>query len=298
MRYGKERTKQPRRKRHRSITIPVIILIVLGCSVLLYPIISDRWAAHIQTQSITEYTTVADRYLTSRERDEAIARARSYNESLAQVGGSLFDLAEKEDDIGGIDALDIEGNGIIGYVTIDKINVEVPIYRSDACTDAAQRASVHLAGTSLPIGGKNTHCVIYAHRGLVSAQLFSNLDQLTEGDTFQISVLNETHTYEVDQIQVVKPEDDSTLSIIEDQDFCTLLTCTPYGVNTHRLLVRGKRVEAASVYEPSNTDLFPIVVFVLVVIAIGGVALAKIRKKHRQEQIRRNRWKKGLQNEN
>ncbi len=260
---------------------------------LLYPIAGNIWNSRIQARCIDEYASTEED-LTSDARNEVIERAQLFNENLAQIGGSIFDLANLEDTAGGTDALDVAGDGIIGYVTISKISVEVPIYRSDADKNVLQSASLHLAGTSLPIGGQNTHCVIYAHRGLASAQLFSDLDLLAVGDTFQISILDETHTYEVDQILVVEPNDDSALRIAEGQDFCTLLTCTPYGINTHRLLVRGKRIQSDLIDEPLNADFFSILVFTLTVITTGGVVLAVMWKKHRQKQKRRTLWKKGL----
>jgi sortase A len=203
------------------------------------------------------------------------AVAEKYNETLLGRDDTRYTMTEEEEEEYN-SLLDISGTGIIGYVEIDKINVELPIYHGIEDT-VLQIATGHLPGTSLPVGGKGTHSVICGHRGLPSASLFTNLDQLEEGDTFVVHVLNETLTYEVDQVLIVEPEDTTPLEIEPDKDLCTLLTCTPYGINTQRLLVRGHRVaNAASTEDLTTADaktLDPVMVAPLVAAPILVILL-------------------------
>lgn len=176
----------------------------------------------------------------SEDLEARLEEARNYNSRLS-VKGVRFLLTEEE--MAEYESLlDVSGTGIMGYVQIPNINVSLPVYHG---TDEAvlQIAVGHIAGTSLPIGGENTHSVLSGHRGLPSSKLFTDLDQLTEGDVFTVTVLNETVTYQVDQIRIVLPEEVSDLQIVPGEDYCTLVTCTPYGINTHRMLVRGHRIE-------------------------------------------------------
>jgi len=179
------------------------------------------------------------------EYERVIENARAYNERLAETGiaWDLRLLEEMREEYQS--ELNMDGTGIMGYINIPKIDVQLPIYHGTE-ESVLQVAIGHLAETSLPVGGENTHCVVSGHRGLPSAKLFSDLDKLKEGDTFTMSILNETLTYEVDQIRIVEPTDLSELTIREGQDLVTLVTCTPYGINTHRLLVRAHRIANAS----------------------------------------------------
>lgn len=221
-----------------STTILILVFLV-GLSLLLYPTVSDYWNSLHQSRAITEYAEeVAN--LDNDIYEKLWTDAQAYNEKLFQ---SHHPLSLKEDEWPEYEAqLNVSGNGIIGYIEIAKINCSLPIYHG---TDESvlQIAVGHIEGTSLPVGGESTHCVLSGHRGLPSARLFTDLDQLTEGDTFVLRVLDETLTYEVDQILIVKPYEVDALAMEESKDYCTLVTCTPYGVNTHRLLVRGHRVE-------------------------------------------------------
>lgn len=224
-------------KKHLS-TIILVIVFVIGLCLLLYPTFSDYWNSFHQSRAIANYATeVAD--IDDEEYETIWEKAVAYNEALPQRSyrWKLSEGEEQEYE----ELLNIGGNGMMGYIEIPKIKVSLPIYHG---TDEAvlQIAIGHIEGSSLPVGGESTHCVLSGHRGLPSAKLFSNLDQLEEGDTFIIRVLDEMLTYEVDQIRIVEPDDLSDLEIIQGQDLCTLVTCTPYGVNTHRLLVRGHRV--------------------------------------------------------
>lgn len=228
-------------KKHKKGSLSTVILIVvflIGLSLLLYPTVSDYWNKFHQSQAIAEYVeAVAD--MDDDTYDQMLADAHAYNDSLTRRSNSyiLSDEHEKRYD----ELLNVSGLGIMGYIEIPEINCSLPIYHG---TDAAvlQIAIGHIEWSSLPVGGASTHCVLSGHRGLPSAKLFTDLDKLEIGDTFMLRVLDEVLTYEVDQILIVEPEDTSALLIEPGMDYCTLVTCTPYGVNTHRLLVRGHRV--------------------------------------------------------
>lgn len=223
----------------------ICIIFLAGLSLLLYPFVANQWNNYRQKQLISGYEQV----VSDKEAAEGIdydaerKKAEDYNEALLPcVLPDSFALAESS----GVDpvymnTLNIAGDEMMGSVEIPKINIKIPIYHTTE-EDVLNKGAGHLEGSSLPVGGVNTHAVISAHRGLPSASLFTDLDQLKEGDHFLIHVLNETLCYEVDKISVVKPEDTSALAVEDGQDLVTLLTCTPYGVNTERLLVRGHRV--------------------------------------------------------
>ncbi len=211
-----------------------------GLCLLLYPTVSDWWNKLHQSMAITSYAQTAEG-MSEEEIAAYLAAAEEYNQSLLAKEGRFKLTEEEQEEYRSL--LDVTGTGIMGYVEIPAIHVSLPIYHS---TDEAvlQVASGHIAGSSLPVGGESTHAVISGHTGLPSARLFTDLDKLSEGDTFTITVLNRSMTYQVDQIRTVLPEDVSELTIAYGADYCTLQTCTPYGVNSHRLLVRGKRIEA------------------------------------------------------
>ena len=217
---------------------------VVGLAMLLYPTISNYWNSIHQTQAIASYSNAVEDAQQS-EKDLMWKQAVLYNEKLSD-NTQVWKLTEAQrTEYESI--LDVTGTGIMGYVEIPKIHVSLPIYHGVE-ESVLQVAIGHLEGTSLPTGGKSTHCVISGHRGLMSAKLFSELDQLTEGDLFVLLVLDETLTYEVDQIRIVEPDELDDLKIVQGKDYCTLVTCTPYGVNSHRLLIRGHRTENAEDY--------------------------------------------------
>ena len=229
-----------RKKRGSRLGNAVLILIFLaGVGLLVYPTFSDWWNDLHQSRAIAGYVEkVSDM---SDEKNRAMwEAAQAYNKKLLAKSGDRFALTYEEKEAYN-KVLDVTGTGIMGYVNIPKIAVSLPIYHG---TDPAvlEIAVGHIEGSSLPVGGKGTHCVISGHRGLPSAKLFTDIDRLKEGDTFQLQVLNRTLTYEVDQIRIVLPDQLEDLAIDPDKDYCTLVTCTPYGVNTHRLLVRGHRI--------------------------------------------------------
>ncbi len=237
---GRRKASARRKKRGSRLVNAVLILIFLaGIGLLVYPTFSDWWNDLHQSRAIAGYVEkVSDM---SDEKNHAMwEAAQAYNKKLLAKSGDRFALTDEEKKAYN-KVLDVTGTGIMGYVNIPKIAVSLPIYHG---TDPAvlEIAVGHIEGSSLPVGGKGTHCVISGHRGLPSAKLFTDIDQLKEGDTFQLQVLNRTLTYEVDQIRIVLPDQLEDLAIDPDKDYCTLVTCTPYGVNTHRLLVRGHRI--------------------------------------------------------
>jgi sortase A len=231
--------KKKDRKSGRKFSAFLLIILFAGLALLLYPTISDRWNALHQSRAIASYVETVEG-LDEDAYEEILHEAEEYNASLTR-SDSRFLPSEEETKL--YDSmLDISGSGIMAYVEIPKLDISLPIYHGTD-EEVLQTAIGHIQGSSLPVGGEGTHCVISGHRGLPSAKLFTDIDQLAEGDIFIIRVLDETLTYEVDQIHIVEPDDISLLEIEEDMDLCTLVTCTPYGINSHRLLVRGHRIE-------------------------------------------------------
>ena len=220
-------------------TLLLVFIFVAGLSLLLYPTISDWWNSLHQSRAIVDYEAAAAA-LTPEDYTQYFAAAEAYNEHLRATAYPLTDYEALSDEYN--EALNPQGNGIIGYIHIDAIDVEIPLYHGTS-EAVLNTAAGHLEGSTLPIGGESTHAVISAHRGLPSAKLFTNLDKLVVGDTFYLVVLDRVLTYEIDQIRIVLPEEVDALTITEGEDYCTLLTCTPYGINTHRMLVRGTRIE-------------------------------------------------------
>lgn len=226
-------------KKNKIVFILLFIVLLAGLSLLLYPVVSDYWNSLHQSRAIATYMEAVTE-LDDTAYERWWKEAKAYNASLINKQNRFH---PGEDEKAAYEKLlDISGRGIIGYVEVPGINVTLPIYHGTD-EEVLQVAIGHIEGSSLPTGGPGTHCVISGHRGLPSAKLFTDLDQLAEGDIFVLRVLDETLTYEVDQIHIVEPDDISLLGIEEGQDLCTLITCTPYGVNSHRLLVRGHRVE-------------------------------------------------------
>ena len=223
----------------RLTTVILVLILILGLGIMLYPTVSDYWNSFHQSKVITQYAEQVST-MDKSEYDKIIAEAREYNKRLSQnIVTSRDDekLAAEYND-----QLNVTGTGVMGYIEIPKINCSLAIYHGTS--DAVLQIGVgHIEGSSLPVGGTGTHCVVSGHRGLPSAKLFTNLDKLEKGDVFMMRVLNETLTYEVDQVLIVLPNETEALNIDPDKDYCTLVTCTPYAVNTHRLLVRGRRIE-------------------------------------------------------
>jgi sortase A len=224
-------------RKHKTVIFLTLGFLV-GVCILLYPAFSNYWNSKTQSRAIVDYESVLE-HLEPEDYSAIFQVAYDYNDALREVE---FPLRDFEQIPGYYDALKIEGTSIIGYVKIDKIGVELPVYHGTSDT-VLNRGVGHLEGSSLPVGGESTHCVMSAHRGLPSAKLFTDLDRLEPGDTFQITVLDQVLTYQVDQVKVITPREIDDLQIVEGKDYCTLFTCTPYGINTHRLLVRGIRIE-------------------------------------------------------
>mgnify|MGYP003100117140 FL=1 len=228
--------------KNKLINIFLILALVAGLSLLLYPTVSDYWNSLHASQAVASYDQ-AVKSMDEGKYDELLQRAGQYNRDLF-LRGTLFALTDEErEDYNS--QLDIDGSGVMGYIEIPTIKVSLPIYHGTS-DDVLQVAVGHLEWSSLPVGGESTHCVLSGHRGLPSAKLFTNLDQLAEGDLFVIRTLDEVLTYEVDRILIVLPSELQALAAEEGKDLCTLVTCTPYGVNSHRMLVRGHRVDNQS----------------------------------------------------
>ena len=224
-------------KKH-SGTILLVLIFFVGLAVMLYPTISDYINQRNQTRVVNSYAQQVDG-LSDADYTAYFDAADVFNQELAADPDALYHADHFSTYS---TTLDVTGTGIMGYITIEKIGVELPIYHGTS-DGVLQVAAGHLEGTSLPVGGESTHAVISAHRGLPSAKLFTNLDQLEVGDTFTITVLDRVLTYEVDQISIVLPTETDDLQVVDGKDYVTLMTCTPYGINSHRLLVRGRRIE-------------------------------------------------------
>lgn len=233
-------------------TMLIVLLFLSGLSLLLYPFVANKWNDYRQKQLLTTYEEVIEKEGDKIDYTSEWERAHAYNEALLpSILPDSFAIAaaSEEPDEEYMACLNLAGDGMMGYVEIPKIDIKIPIYHT-VTTEILEKAAGHLEGSSLPVGGESTHAVISAHRGLPSATLFTDLDKLEEGDHFLISVLDDILCYEVDKISVVEPTETNDLAVEEGQDLVTLLTCTPYGVNSHRLLVRGHRVA----YEPEELD--------------------------------------------
>ena len=272
-------------KEHK-ITMIMILFFFIGLLVFFYPTLSNYYNEKNQSRSIYNYENIlkdADKI----DFDKVKEDAKKYNDKLSKLKEPLitYETLKNYDE-----QLNINNDGMMGYLTIDKIKVELPIYHS--VSETVLNSSVgHLEGSSLPIGGNGTHSVLSAHRGLPSAKLFTELDKLEIGDTFKITILDEVLVYKVDKITIVKPNDRKELKIDKDNDYVTLLTCTPYGINTHRLLVRGVRVQGENKKDYITTEGFkvnklivmpiialPIIALLLIVILIKPVKRVNINK--------------------
>ena len=224
-------------RKHISTIITVIIFLT-GLSLLLYPTVSNFWNSKHQTQAVAEYSDRIEK-MGVQEQKQALEQAVQYNQTLVSDAGRFN--PSKEQDALYKSLLNADGTGMMGYITIPEIRCKLALYHT-VDNSVLQVGIGHLEGSSLPVGGRGTHCVFSGHRGLSSARLFTDLDKLQKGDVFLLHIYDQVLTYEIDQIRIVEPGDYGPLEIEEDKDLCTLLTCTPYGINTQRLLVRGKRI--------------------------------------------------------
>lgn len=254
-----------RKKSDIVSTIILTIILLVGLAVMLYPSFSNWWNSRVQSRAVAGYDEIVAN-MDDDETERLIKQAHDYNEKLSRVYAPLVNA----DEVAGYDdILNISGTGIMGYITIPFIRVELPIYHGTS-EEVLNIAAGHLKGTSFPVGGANTHAVISAHRGLPSAKLFTDLDRLVVGDTFTINVLGEVYTYEIEEILTVLPEQVEALDIVPNSDYVTLMTCTPYGVNTHRLLLRSHRIETKVQY---NVKIMADAVQVDPMLAVPVIAL-------------------------
>lgn len=303
-------TTQPQKPAKKSrrpslVTIALVLLMLAGLGVLLYPTISDQFARWQAVQEIAQYNQVAE--AEQADYSDLWAAAEAYNRRLAETGtftGSVLDSAAVEDLQEVSQYLNPMGTGMMGYIDIPKISVHLPIYQGTEETELQSGAGFWI-GTSLPTGGPSTHCVITAHNGLVKAKMFTDLDQLVEGDTFILTILDRVLTYEVDQILVTLPNEMEPLQIVPDNDLVTLYTCTPYGVNTHRLLVRGHRIDTPATAETAaggdaayglspaeRITLMVLLLFALILLVYGIVGIVR-----RIRQLKQCQHKAGNQND-
>ena len=279
-----------KKKNNNWTTVFLVLLLLAGVSLLLYPSLSDYWNSMHQTRAIASYAETVSQ-LDTAQYDEMWKAAQDYNRSLAQRE-TAFALTD-EQKAAYESLLDVSGLGVMGYIDIPGIDCSLPIYHGTE-ESVLQIAVGHLEWSSLPVGGEGTHCVLSGHRGLPSAKLFTNLDKLAVGDTFLLRVLDEVLTYEVDQILIVEPEQVDALGIVPGEDYCTLVTCTPYGINTHRLLVRGHRVEntpeAARMHVTADATQFdpllvaPVLAIPVLLLLLMILLVPKRRRKSREDK--------------
>ena len=280
-----------KKKNNNWTTVFLVLLLLAGVSLLLYPSLSDYWNSMHQTRAIASYAETVSQ-LDTAQYDEMWKAVQDYNRSLAQRE-TAFALTD-EQKAAYESLLDVSGLGVMGYIEIPEIDCSLPIYHGTE-ESVLQVAVGHLEWSSLPVGGEGTHCVLSGHRGLPSAKLFTNLDKLAVGDTFLLRVLDEVLTYEVDQILIVEPEQVDALGIVPGEDYCTLVTCTPYGINTHRLLVRGHRVEntpeAARMHVTADATQFdpllvaPVLAIPVLLLLLIILLLPKRQSKSRGDEI-------------
>lgn len=278
-----------KKKTSNFITVLLVLILLVGLSLLLYPSVSDYWNSFHQSKAITEYAErVAN--LDEDQYAEIWDAAADYNASLQDLTNS-YHLSDAQEETYK-QLLNVSGDGVMGYIEIPSIQCSLPIYHGTA-ESVLQTAVGHLEWTSLPVGGESTHCVLSGHRGLPSAKLFTNLDKLEVGDVFLLRVLDEVLTYEVDQILIVEPQETAELQIVEGQDYCTLMTCTPYGINTHRLLVRGHRIDnipeakvvhvTADAVQIEPMIVAPIVAIPMLLVLFVALMIPKHKKRKEEE---------------
>lgn len=282
----------------RLTNILLVIIFLIGLSLLLYPTFSDYWNSFHQSRAIASYAeTVAQ--LDNEEYDKIWEAAKEYNGKLRQKASTLALTEEQLEEYNS--QLNISGDGVMGYIEIPSIDVHLPIYHGTE-ESVLQVAVGHIEGTSLPTGGIGTHAVFSGHRGLPSAKLFTDLDELIVGDTFIFRILDETLTYEVDQILIVEPQEIDELMIDPEKDLCTLVTCTPYGINSHRLLVRGHRVENAEETQELRVTadamrIEPVVVAPMIAVPVLLVLFLWLMLKYRKPKNRKRKHRKGQNDE-
>lgn len=273
----------------KKSTIILLVSFFVGLSVLLYPSISSFWNSKTQSEAIVDYETMLSQYKPE-DYTALFAAADDYNRQLAALSEPLTEYKSLPDYNG---ILSVGAGGMMGYITVPKISLELPVYHGTS--DRVLSVAVgHLKGTSFPVGGEGTHAVVSAHRGLPTAVLFTHLDRMEIGDVFSFTILDRTITYEVDQIRIVEPDDSGLLQIQEGKDYCTLLTCTPYGINTQRLLVRGHQIDEAQMrnryianeaYRIEPLIVMPMVALPIIVVLLVYVMVAPVKKESLGEEM-------------
>ncbi len=273
----------------RKSTIILLVSFFIGLSVLLYPTISSYWNSKTQSEAIIDYESMLLNYKPE-DFSEMFEKANEYNKELYSLDFPLQEYSKLEQKYW--KTLDVTGTGMMGYISIPKISQELPVYHG---TDESVLgvAAGHFQGSSLPVGGINTHSVVSAHRGLPTATLFTYLDRMEIGDTFTFSILDKTFVYEVDQIRIVEPDDTNLIQVEKDKDYCTLLTCTPYGINTQRLLVRGHQVDTSQkrnlyisneAYRVDVLIVMPIVALPIIMFLLIYIMFAPVKKEDLGEE--------------
>ena len=273
----------------KKSTVILLISFFIGLSVLLYPAISSYWNSKTQSEAIVDYESMLANYKPE-DYSAIFEAADDYNRRLRELEYPFVHHAQVE---GYWETLDVSGTGMMGYLTVPKISQELPVYHGTG--DAVLSiAAGHYQGSSLPVGGESTHSVVSAHRGLPTAVLFTHLDRMEIGDIFYFTILDRTITYEVDQIRIVEPHDTSLVEIEEGKDYCTLLTCTPYGINTQRLLVRGHQIDATQkkniyianeAYRVDSMIVMPIVALPIIAVLLVYVMFAPVKKESLGENL-------------
>ena len=268
--------------KNKKSTIILLALFFIGLSVMLYPSLANYWNSKTQSEAIVDYEAMLEN-IPKADYSAYFFAAEDYNLRLNTLADPL---ARYDDAEGYYDALNLSGNGMMGYLKVEKIGQELPVYHGTS-NAVLSTAVGHLQGTSLPVGGESTHCVVSAHRGLPTAELFTHLNRMEIGDTFQLVILDRTLTYQVDQIRIVDPDNTDFITVEDGKDLCTLLTCTPYGINTQRLLVRGHRIEsgqqaiihiASQAYRVDTLIVMPIVALPMLAVLMLWVIFSPVKK--------------------
>ena len=285
-------------RKNKRKYIGLVLLFLIGLSILLYPMISNAWNKYRDNLLISKYSSSVSSENNSEKLDSMWKAAQEYNEQIKQESvPDAFSVRDGQTDPEYESLLNLNGDGMMGYVEIPVIGESIPVYHYTT-EESLQKGAGHLFGSSLPVGGESTHCIISAHRGLPSAKLFTDLNLVKEGDVFYLHVLDQTLAYEADQILTVLPEETDSLGIEEGKDYVTLVTCTPYAVNTHRLLVRGHRVpyEEAKESEKDEKKVSgfgnPSLIMVIICVVIGIVIAVVIVNVVTRMENRKNKKKR------
>ena len=283
-------------ERDKLLTRILFVALIVGLIIFFYPMVSNWWNDRVTSKAVATYDAAVAN-LVEDDYSAYFEAAEEYNAKLAEIGSASALLKPEIAGEEYWELLDVTGTGVMGYITIEKIGVQLPIYHG---TDSGvlQVAAGHLQGSSLPVGGESTHAVISAHRGLPSAKLFTDLDDLEVGDTFTITILGEVFTYEVDKISIVLPSEAENLYIEEGKDYVTLMTCTPYGINSHRLLVRGTRIDSseskiiyvtADAYKVDSIIVAPFIAIPILFVLLIVLLVTTHRKKSKKRKKSDNR---------